>query len=151
MRSHTVFLALTLVVLLHGACDAEDSSGDTTLAQAKAIYSKEGPKTELPKYEKALAAYRQEGNQLFVVLSRAFLETGGDAMLASLWKVDDRSTPVMMSSICRAMKSHDDLAALSLAQRAMIADPRYHHPFYWAPFAFMGGEFERAQLAAEKH
>lgn len=86
----------------------------------------------------------------FVGLSRAFLEAGSDAVLASLWKVNDRSSLVLMSHLYRSMKLHDGPAALSQAQRSMIADPSFRHPFYWAPFVFVGGEIRSPQIAAEK-
>jgi CHAT domain-containing protein len=86
----------------------------------------------------------------FVGLSRAFLEAGSDAVLASLWKVNDRSALVMMGRIYRAMKTHDGPQSLALAQRSMIMDPKYRHPVYWAPFVYFGGEFNRTEAVAEK-
>ena len=86
----------------------------------------------------------------FVGLSRAFLEAGSSAVLASLWKVDDQSTPVMMGRFYRAMKTHRGPEALSLAQRAMIRNPQYRHPFYWAPFVFIGEEVNSSSVVAEK-
>jgi len=86
----------------------------------------------------------------FVGLSRAFLEAGSEAVLASLWKVDDRSTAEMMVRLYRSMKTHDGINALATAQRAMIADTRYNHPFYWAPFVLVGGKSNRAEIVAEK-
>lgn len=86
----------------------------------------------------------------FVGLSRAFLEAGSAAVLASLWKVDDHSTPVIMGRLYRAMKTREGMAALAKAQREMIEDPEHHHPFYWASFVFIGGELNKTQLLAEK-
>jgi CHAT domain-containing protein len=87
----------------------------------------------------------------FVGLSRAFLEAGSDAVLASLWKVNDRSTLTMMGQLYQAMKTHNGPQALTLAQRAMIANPLYRHPFYWAPFVFIGGELNRPDITARKN
>lgn len=86
----------------------------------------------------------------FVGLSRAFLEAGSDAVLASLWKVNDRSTLTMMSQLYQALKTHNGPQALARSQRAMIANPLYRHPFYWAPFVFIGGELNRPDITAEK-
>jgi CHAT domain-containing protein/tetratricopeptide (TPR) repeat protein len=86
----------------------------------------------------------------FVGLSRAFLEAGSEAVLASLWKVNDRSTLIMMGRIYRAMKTHDGPQALALAQRAMIRDHVLGHPLYWAPFVFIGGDVNRPAVVAEK-
>jgi tetratricopeptide (TPR) repeat protein len=57
----TVCLFLLAVPAASGA---EDNSADQILAQAKSVYSQEGPKQALPEYQKALAAYRQSGNRL---------------------------------------------------------------------------------------
>jgi CHAT domain-containing protein len=86
----------------------------------------------------------------FVGLSRAFLEIGSDAVIASLWKVDDRSTTPMMRSIYRQIESNGASEALALAQRAMIRNPRYSDPYYWAAFVYFGRNFSTA-LSAENH
>ena len=86
----------------------------------------------------------------FVGLSRAFLEAGSEAVLASLWKVDDVSTAEMMGRLYRSMKTQNGVIALASAQRDMIADPQYSHPFYWAPFVLVGGRLNQAQIVAEK-
>jgi CHAT domain-containing protein len=85
----------------------------------------------------------------FIGLSRAFLEAGGDAVLASLWRVDDRSTEVLMNRLYRALRTREGSEALGAAQRSMLADPEYRHPFYWAPFVLMGGNLNNSQLFAE--
>jgi CHAT domain-containing protein/Tfp pilus assembly protein PilF len=87
----------------------------------------------------------------FVGLSRAFLEAGSDAVLASLWKVNDRSTLIMMGQLYQAMKTHNGPQSLTLAQRAMIANPLYRHPFYWAPFLLYGGELSQPDITARKN
>jgi CHAT domain-containing protein/Tfp pilus assembly protein PilF len=85
----------------------------------------------------------------FIGLSRAFLEAGANAVVASLWKVDDRSTEILMDRLYRALRRQDDSHALGIAQRSMLADPQYRHPFYWAPFVLMGGNLNNSQLLAE--
>jgi CHAT domain-containing protein/Tfp pilus assembly protein PilF len=87
----------------------------------------------------------------FVGLSRAFLEAGSEAVLASLWKVNDRSTLTMMGQLYQALKTHSGPQALTLAQRAMIGNPLYRHPFYWAPFVLFGGEPNRPDIVARKN
>jgi tetratricopeptide (TPR) repeat protein len=52
-----VTLAMTALLL------AQDGSLDLALAQAKTIYSQQGPRAALPEYEKVLTGYRSAGNR----------------------------------------------------------------------------------------
>ena len=56
-------LQLVFIVLALGVASAQNPGSDDLLAQAKSLYSSSGPKAALPAYEKALAAYRSEGNR----------------------------------------------------------------------------------------
>ena len=85
----------------------------------------------------------------FVGLSRAFLEAGSDAVIASLWKVDDRSTAVIMRNFYRQIESTGGSSALAQAQRAMIRRSKYANPHYWAPFVYFGKTFEAREISAE--
>jgi CHAT domain-containing protein len=87
----------------------------------------------------------------FVALDRAFLEAGSDAVLASLWKVNDRSTLILMDRLYRTVLSNNGSKSLAQAQRAMIKDHRYKQPFFWAPFIYVGRDFGSLQNIAEKH
>jgi len=73
----------------------------------------------------------------FVGLNRTFLEAGSDAVLASLWKVDDRSTLLLMHRLYRKMGTHSGSAALAAAQRDLIHSGQFKHPYYWAAFVLM--------------
>ncbi len=78
----------------------------------------------------------------FVSLTRAFLLAGSDAVLASLWEVDDRSTVELMSRFYQRLRASGSDAgkatALALAQREMRLSGEFNHPFYWAPFVLVG-------------
>src|SRR4051794_8035728 len=54
----------TILLLVCSRCLGQDDSPDRILADAKDLYSKEGAKTALPEYARALAAYEKEGNKL---------------------------------------------------------------------------------------
>jgi CHAT domain-containing protein len=74
-----------------------------------------------------------------VGLTRAFLLAGSASVLASLWEVDDRSTPLLMSSFYGDLHSEDKAQALAKAQRYMLRHGgRYAHPYFWAPFILVG-------------
>jgi len=75
----------------------------------------------------------------FVGMTRAFLGAGSQAVMASLWAVNDQSTRLLMISFYRHLLSMGDAQALAVAQREFRnTNPRYRHPYYWAPFIIVG-------------
>ena len=54
---------LVAAIVMAGSLIAQDASIDEALAQAKVIYSQQGPRAALPEYEKVLAGYRNAGNR----------------------------------------------------------------------------------------
>lgn len=77
-------------------------------------------------------------------LSRAFLYAGAPSLLLSLWKVEDRSTAVLMAAFYRALHAGaTKAAALRQAQLALLRgeggpDRDDSAPFFWAPFELIG-------------
>jgi CHAT domain-containing protein len=78
----------------------------------------------------------------FVGLTRAFLYAGSNAVLATLWDVDDASTLALMkqfySGFRQAAGTEDTATALALAQRTLLSSDEYKHPYFWAPFVLVG-------------
>jgi CHAT domain-containing protein len=62
------------------------------------------------------------------------------AVVASLWAVDDAATARLMGAFYRRLAGTDAAAALQAAQREILADERYRHPYYWAPFVLFGDD-----------
>jgi CHAT domain-containing protein len=65
---------------------------------------------------------------------------GAPQVLASLWDVRDRATAELMSRfyeplLCCHLARED---ALRSAQLAMMKDPRWSQPCYWAVFTMQG-------------
>ena len=85
------------------------------------------------------AAILRGGDDL-VGLSRGFIYAGTPSLLASLWQVDDRSTELLMKKFYQNWRKGkmDKDEALRRAQLALMADERYSHPYYWAPFELIG-------------
>ncbi|HEX7319260.1 MAG TPA: CHAT domain-containing tetratricopeptide repeat protein [bacterium] len=71
-------------------------------------------------------------------LSRAFIYAGAASVVASLWKVSDASTALLMVDFYERLKDHDKAGALCAAQRRLMKSEYYAEPFYWAPFVVIG-------------
>lgn len=70
-------------------------------------------------------------------LQRAFLVAGADALIMSLWKVDDAATQQLMTSFySNWVKLGNKQKAFKAAQLQLIA--KYKDPFYWGAFVMMG-------------
>jgi CHAT domain-containing protein len=67
-------------------------------------------------------------------------QQGAKAVLATLWPVADQSTATLMADMYRRRQTQglSKIEALRQAQLALMAQPKYVHPFYWAPFVLMG-------------
>jgi CHAT domain-containing protein len=67
-------------------------------------------------------------------------QQGAKAVLATLWPVADESTATLMAEMYRRRQEQSltKIEALRQAQLSLLAQSRYAHPFYWAPFILMG-------------
>lgn len=75
-----------------------------------------------------------------VGLTHSFLSAGSKSVVASLWKVDDRATAVLMADFYESMlqKGMSPSAALRSAKLKMTRDERWSAPYYWAGFVLQG-------------
>lgn len=74
-----------------------------------------------------------------VGLARAFLYAGAQRVCVSLWKVADESTPPLMQAFYAAMQQGEAPArAMQQAQRTLLEQGTYSHPYFWAPFVLLG-------------
>jgi CHAT domain-containing protein/tetratricopeptide (TPR) repeat protein len=71
-------------------------------------------------------------------LAQAFLQAGAGAVMATLWRIDDQGSAELVSRFYRLATAGTVADALAGAQRAMIQDPRYASPYYWAGFVLSG-------------
>jgi CHAT domain-containing protein len=60
--------------------------------------------------------------------------------IASLWSVDDSATQDLMVNFYQnlALKKLSKGESLRQAQQALLSNPKYHSPYYWAPFVLVG-------------
>lgn len=68
------------------------------------------------------------------------LKSGARSALATLWFISDKASGDLVVKFYEALKAGNisKAHALQAAQRQLIADPRYSHPAYWAPFLLIG-------------
>jgi CHAT domain-containing protein len=70
-------------------------------------------------------------------LQRSFLVAGANALIMSLWKVDDQATQMLMTNFyTNWTKSGNKLKAFKQAQLQLMA--KYKEPYYWGAFVMMG-------------
>jgi CHAT domain-containing protein/Flp pilus assembly protein TadD len=70
-------------------------------------------------------------------LQRAFLVAGTDALIMSLWKVDDNATQELMTNFYSNLaKLGNKQKAFKEAQLELMA--KYKDPYYWGGFVMMG-------------
>jgi len=61
-------------------------------------------------------------------------------VIVSMWMVDDEASALTMSTFYRSLTAgHEAIDAMRDAQLAVLADPRFASPYYWAPFDLTGG------------
>ena len=74
-------------------------------------------------------------------LAGVALKAGARSAFATLWFVNDQSSVQLVSDFYTQLRDHPDLSkakALQRAQVKVLADPRYAHPCYWAPYLIIG-------------
>jgi len=70
-------------------------------------------------------------------LQRAFLVAGADALIMSLWKVDDAATQQLMTNFyTNWIKLGNKQKAFKQAQLQLMT--KYKEPYYWGAFVMMG-------------
>jgi CHAT domain-containing protein len=68
------------------------------------------------------------------------LKSGARSALATLWFISDKASGELVVHFYQALKAGrvSKAQALQTAQRELLADPRFAHPAYWAPFLLIG-------------
>jgi CHAT domain-containing protein len=89
-----------------------------------------------------LSACETQGSQVtpgseLTGLSRAFIFAGTPSVVASLWKVDDEATGLLMTAFYKYLKAgKSKVEALRMAQ--VETRQHYENPYYWAAFVLTG-------------
>ena len=88
-------------------------------------------------------------------LARAFFKAGVRRVVASHWTVEDESTSQLVGDFFQEMaesaksgQAVDYADALQTARRRVRNNPRWSHPFFWAPFVLIGPAVDEPAGAA---
>ena len=80
-------------------------------------------------------------------LVRAFLAANARSVLATFWQVSaEQESEDLMRAFYTAGRTQTIGQALQTAQRTLILQPQFSHPFYWAPY-FVVGDSNKMMLA----
>lgn len=84
--------------------------------------------------------YRGEG---LVSLVRPFITSGVPTVVATLWKVDDEATALLMVEFHKlrtqvGLTTSDALIRAQLGMASGAFGQTFQHPYYWAPFLVVG-------------
>ena len=75
-------------------------------------------------------------------LRRAFLIAGAETVVSSLWRIDDDATGDLMqryyAKLLDPLKPGDRLGSMIESMQELRAEPKWSHPYYWAPFLVIG-------------
>ncbi len=73
-------------------------------------------------------------------LAGVAVKAGVKSVVATLWFVDDEATSLAIREFYRQLKTPGISKAMALrnAQNMLIAQKRFQHPAYWAPFLLIG-------------
>lgn len=82
-------------------------------------------------------------------LTHGFMSAGSNTVVASLWKVDDRATAVLMGDFYKSMfqKGMSPSAALRAAKLKLMKEKQTSAPYYWAGFVLQGEYTNRITVA----
>ena len=71
-------------------------------------------------------------------LTRGFMYAGAARVVASLWKVEDRSTAELMASFYRGMLREGLSPAAALRKAQLETKNKWKRPYFWAGFSLQG-------------
>jgi CHAT domain-containing protein len=74
-------------------------------------------------------------------LAGVAVKAGARSAFATLWFVNDAASTQLVGDFYTELIAHPQLGkaqALQAAQRKLLAQPRYQHPCYWAPYLIIG-------------
>lgn len=103
----------------------------------------------------ARASGQEEAGSTLEGLVRAFLTANARAVLATYWQVSaEQESEDFIRAFYTAARTQTIGGSLQDAQRLLMRNPRFSHPFYWAPYFVVGDSTKplltRAQQTAAR-
>ncbi|MDP3768410.1 MAG: CHAT domain-containing protein, partial [Dehalococcoidia bacterium] len=77
------------------------------------------------------------GGEALGGLTRAMIYAGSRSLIVSHWSIESESAVRLMTGLF-ASGAPSVGEALARSQAVLQADPRYAHPYFWAPFTLVG-------------
>jgi CHAT domain-containing protein len=79
-------------------------------------------------------------NRATLGLAGVAIQARTRSTLASLWKVNDKATQILMANFYQNLvtKKLSKAESLKLAQQSLLRNPQYRSPYYWAAFVLVG-------------
>ncbi len=79
-------------------------------------------------------------NRAALGLAGIAIKAGARSTVASLWSLDDESSAQLMGKFYQALaeQKFSKAEALRMAQLALLKNPRYQNPAYWASYVLVG-------------
>lgn len=97
--------------------------------------------------ELARRSGQEESGSTLEGLVRAFLTANARSVLATYWQVSaERESEEFIKVFYGSARTKTISGALQDAQRDLISQPTYSHPFYWAPY-FLVGDGSKTMLS----
>jgi CHAT domain-containing protein/tetratricopeptide (TPR) repeat protein len=93
------------------------------------------------------ASRRYTPGEDYATLAAAFLTAGAREVVATLWAIPDTGAAVFAARFYAELNRTGVADALAAAQRALLADSHFRHPFYWAGYRVAGSESTGRHLA----
>ena len=78
------------------------------------------------------------GSQPFSGLAGSFMNAGADSLLISLWNIDSLSAKSFTESIFNTDDEIYMSQSVNKSMLDMIYSENYSHPYYWAPYIYLG-------------
>jgi CHAT domain-containing protein len=91
--------------------------------------------------ETALGGARQtrfDRGQDYTTLAQAFLYAGAKGVVATLWRINDEGAAAYAERFYNHLTREPPVAAVAAAQRDLLRNPRWRHPYYWAAYTVIG-------------
>ncbi|MCH9693190.1 MAG: CHAT domain-containing protein [Gammaproteobacteria bacterium] len=87
-----------------------------------------------------------------VGIARAFQYSGVPSVVATLWRIDDKSSAILIETFYELLVSGETVpSALRAAQLSLMRSTDYRHPYYWAAFQSLGDWALRWENSGEQN